>query len=224
MRRCLPTSALGLATPEYAAALEAAFERALEEVRAETDSDHDAVDTFHLQVRTPQRYGPLDEIQPGRRILPLSSLRAIRAAFALGGRRRHAEVIHHALIHRASPELAVAPFALDGWPDDLATFAPTATSAPARSSASPPTSPSTSTSTSTSARIPADRLMASLQRTLAPDRRELLHDLLADTTNPAWDLLDRHRAIDALERYDELRPQQRRELYGAASAAQWCGA
>jgi hypothetical protein len=218
VRRSVPTSALGLARPDYAAALEATFVGALDEVRAAATDAHDAVDTFLLGVQTRQQYGPLDEIPSVRRFLPLSSLRAIRAAFALGGRRRHAELVHHALIQRASRRLAAAPFAGDAWPEDLSTFAdvdvppPPAATEPGAIRAAGPSA------------APATPLMASLHRTLPEDRRAVLDDLLADTTNPAWDLLDRARAIDAVERYGELRPKQRKELYGAASAARWCRA
>ena len=67
----------------------------------------------------------------------------------------------------------------------------------------------------------ATALMARLQRVLPDDRRALLDGLMSDRTNPAWDALDRTVAADALTRYSELNNRQRRELFGAFTAALW---
>jgi hypothetical protein len=56
---------------------------------------------------------------------------------------------------------------------------------------------------------------------VADDRRALLDDLFADPDNPAWEVLDRAVALDALDRYGSLHTQERRELFGAATAVAW---
>lgn len=218
-----PTSSLGLARRELVPLLATAFDDELERARERTADPHDLVDSFLLAVQTRQQYGPLDALQPADRFLPLSSLRAIRAAFALGGRPRHAELVHHALIASADPALAAVPFAGDRWPSDLATHVdgplpdlapirrpPRALPDPGRATERRPGRPSAPTN-----------LMASLHRHLAADRRATLDEHLGNPTNPVWDLLDRQAAIDALGRYEELGPKQRKELYGAATAACW---
>jgi hypothetical protein len=207
MARSLPSSALGLARPELTAALEAAFGTALDEAREAAGArPHDTIDTLLMAYQTRQQYGPLDEIQAARRFLPLYAPRAIRAAFALGGPRRHAELVHHELIRLADPTLAAAPFASGRWSRDLDRF----------TSVAPPPE-----AAGGSAAPAAQPLMATLHQDLAPDRRAVLDDLLADSANPAWDLLDRARTIAAVEDYASLKAKQRKELFGAATAAAW---
>lgn len=216
----IPSSSLGLARPELEERRTAGFDEQLAWVRARTEDPHDLVDSFLLAVQTRQQYGPLDALQPNVRFLPLSSLRAIRAAFALGGRARHAELIHFSIIHAVSPDLAATPFAGDRWPADLAELVDVdlpelaAIGRPQRRTAGRLERPGRKAGAKRS-------LMASLHQHLSPERRATLEEHLGDPTNPVWELLDRSAALEALARYDELGPKQRKELYGAATAACW---
>ncbi|MEZ5182607.1 MAG: hypothetical protein R2702_12150 [Acidimicrobiales bacterium] len=214
--RCLPKSALRLATRATKRALVDAYRTAYEQVRAAAATPHDAVDTFLLLVQTTQQYGPLDELVPHHRLLPFASARATRAAMLVGGPFRHADGVHHALIRRAEPALARFELAQDRWPEALARFAPDATdpTLAARPTTAPAPAPGRATR-------PA--LVASLHRTLDGERRAALEERIADAANPAWELLDREAAVDALGRYDELGTKQRKELFGAATAAEWLG-
>ena len=45
--------------------------------------------------------------------------------------------------------------------------------------------------------------------------------LFADATNPAWDMVRRKGALDALDRYDTLSPTQRQQLLAVGTAVIW---
>lgn len=64
-------------------------------------------------------------------------------------------------------------------------------------------------------------LMQSLYAAPSDERSEFLADVFADTSNPIWSVLDRPTAVDALARWSDLDVVERRELFGAASAAVW---
>lgn len=216
-----PSSSLGLARPELEELLTEGFGAALDDATARTTTLHDAVDTFLLGVQTRQQYGPLDALQPADRIIVLTSLRAIRAAFALGGPARHAEWAHFATIDAVSPTLARTRFAGDGWPAGLGALVDR--DLPELAAPGRPTRGRARTTGPRRAARPASGgpLMASLHQRLTPERRTTLETHLGDPANPVWELLDRPAALDALERYEELGPKQRKELYGAATAACW---
>jgi hypothetical protein len=60
---------------------------------------------------------------------------------------------------------------------------------------------------------------------LAFDRRRRVFDeIVDDVANPAWELIDRAEVIDGLDRFGELKPRARQEIYGALTAALWLGA
>jgi hypothetical protein len=50
---------------------------------------------------------------------------------------------------------------------------------------------------------------------------DLFHELLADTSNPAWELIDAKAVRQAVERFDELSYPAQVEVMGAATAALW---
>ena len=63
--------------------------------------------------------------------------------------------------------------------------------------------------------------MSGLRRSAASSHRDALREVVASTTNPAWDLPDRVQTIDAVERIDTLDPRSRTELFGAITAVMW---
>jgi hypothetical protein len=65
--------------------------------------------------------------------------------------------------------------------------------------------------------------MARLQRTAFDDRKQVFLSILEDRANPAWELIERDAAVTALERFPSLASKERRELYGALTAALWLG-
>lgn len=66
-----------------------------------------------------------------------------------------------------------------------------------------------------------EALMAKLQHTAFDDRKQVSLAVLEDRASPLWEMIDREAAIAALERFPALKPKERRELYGAITAALW---
>jgi hypothetical protein len=194
---------LGLVRPEVATAYE-------EAAHALLLADHpghplDRLESFQIRTRARARYGPLDELDRDHRVAALYSIDAIRAAFSLPPEERHRERVHFELMRRVAPDLVSHPFAGPGWSPHLQ---PQNTS-PEASSAVPAGAPRPGS------------LMAMLRRSAAGDNRDALREIVASRTNPAWDLLDQDRTIDAVERIDVLDPGSRTELFGAVTAALW---
>jgi hypothetical protein len=169
----------------------------------------DRFDSFDLRASQRHLFGALGDLEPDVRITPLTSTRLVQIAYALGGTARISEVIHVELMRRYPDELASYPFAQEKWrrpPPDL-TLDSSVTESPAE--------------------LPhADgkaQLVERLQVSSFGERSAVLRNLMSDTQNPAWDYVDRSGAIAALDRFADLHPWQRVELFGAATAAIWCG-
>lgn len=169
----------------------------------------DLLDSYHFRSRARSRYGPLDELQHERRLLPLYSIDAIRAAFALGGEARQAALLHFEVIRRASDSLAREPFAGPGWPDRLLDALPNGDVYRMQAAGGVPRE--------------APALIARLQQEIADDRMAFLSDVLSEHANPAWELIDRDAVERALARYGELSNAERKELFGSFTAALWLG-
>ena len=60
-------------------------------------------------------------------------------------------------------------------------------------------------------------------RTLALKKQLFEEMLVGDPTNPVFDVIDRERTRDAIERIEQLGIRDRMELWGAATAAIWLG-
>jgi hypothetical protein len=169
----------------------------------------DLLDSYHFRLTARKRYGPLDELQEQQRLLPLYSIHAIRAAFALGGEARQSALIHFEIVRHASESLARQPITGKGWPSRLLDALPNGDDyrpAPGTDDLrkGPP-------------------LFAHLQRTISEDRFSVLRDVLADSDNVAWELLERDKAVRSLAHYGDLNNGQRKELFGAVTAALWLG-
>jgi hypothetical protein len=169
----------------------------------------DRFDSFDLRASQRHLFGALGDLEPDVRITPLTSTRLVQIAYALGGTARISELIHVELMRRYSDELASYPFAQEKWrraPSDLALDAVPVDAVPQEA--------------------PDDgkaQLVERLQVSAFGERSEALRDVLSETQNPAWDYVDRSATISALDRFADLHPWQRIELYGAATAAIWSG-
>jgi hypothetical protein len=165
----------------------------------------DQLGSFYLRNRVRSaRIGPSEEVVARRRALPLSSKRVVGGAFALPAERRQAELVHYAVTRRCCPSLVAEPFAAKGWPAELAAFVDEPVPA-AR------------------AGVGAEPFVARVRRTQLDRRRPVLRAVFEERGNPAWDVIDPAVALDALERYDALNGPERRQLFGAATAALWLG-
>jgi hypothetical protein len=175
----------------------------------------DLVDAFFMRNRVRfSRSGPREELPGQLRVMPLYSIRALRAAFALGGSARQSELLHREITRRCSDQLAGHPFAGPGW---------VRTDKPARTHPGTPRVESRNGVEQPLHGAKPEALMARLQRSAFDDRKQVFRALLEDRTNPAWELIDREAAVTALERFPSLKPGERRELYGAFTAALWLG-
>ena len=67
------------------------------------------------------------------------------------------------------------------------------------------------------------QLVERIQVSSFGERSDVLRHVIGNTQNPAWEYVDRSAAIDAIDRFAEFHPWQRIELFGAATAAIWCG-
>lgn len=158
------------------------------------------------------RFGAREELEGSRRVHPLYSAVAVQAAMAMDPADRCGELLFAEVMRRASPKLVAVGFANSGWgPRARRHLAGEADGVSAPTTAAP-----------VEVEVPsAPPVMAQIAGTASAPRVDLLTEVLADATNPAWGVLDRDRAIDALGRYSELTNRQRHELLGAATMAVW---
>jgi hypothetical protein len=206
---------LGLLEPELAARLR---ERALSElfdVGGATAKPHELYDSFYPRTRMRfSRIGPREEVTKDHRIAPLYSIDAIRAAFSLGGPARRDELLHFEIIRRSSPELARHRFAGPGWNEATAArLSPRSPADELRPQVKGKPEPSTG------ARV--ESLMQRVQGKSSPERTSVFRAVLSDRQSSAWSVLDRAKAIAALDRFETLNATARRELCGAITAVLW---
>lgn len=174
------------------------------------DEPLDLIDIFYLKNRLRRWFGTDQEIDCSNRIFPLYSLVGLRAAFAIGPVRRRNDFIPFEIMRRAAPALAKMPFARGRWAEELIQDLPDAHEyrAPAPRIPPPPSSDR-----------PAHR---EWQADRLERNRDVLEKLLAgDPDHPVFEVIERDAAIAALDRTRELSPNDRIQLYGAATAAVW---
>ena len=192
---------LGLVRPEVASGL---HEQLIDDLTTAWDLV-DPLDLLHAHSCRHRfrfaRLGPRQEPRGDLRLHPLYTPAAVRAAMALPAPARHDEALARRMIEITAPDLVDLAFAGPAW-----VAAPSA-----RPEATGPATPQPKPTS----------LMASVGRTLKPDRAALFASLVEDVDNPAWDDLDRTAVIAALDRYEALSNRERRELYGAATQALW---
>jgi hypothetical protein len=173
----------------------------------------DLFDAYYFRNRVRfSRTGPLEDVAGQLRVMPLYSLRLLRAAFALGGEARQTERLHYEVIRRCSELLTSHRFAGPGWDPRLEACGPSPLGA--KHSPLPRTTPP-------ALNAKAEPLMAGLQRKAFDERKNVLLAALRGPDNRAWDSIDRAAAAAALERFHSLGTAEKRELYGAVTAALW---
>jgi hypothetical protein len=145
----------------------------------------------------------LAELDDEIRLLPLYSIVAIQAAFALGGPARQTHRLHFEIMRKTSEALTSHPFAGQGWAEELL--------------------PDTRTNASVARHPNAEPLVAWRHRQGFREQSEALQEVLSDSSNPAWEFIDREKALTAVVAVDSIGRRSRRELYGAVTAALWLG-
>ena len=187
----------------------------------DTDTAQDVVDDFYIRNRLRRWAGLAQETDAATRLFPLYSLSGIRLAFAIGADNRRAEWVHHELIRRLCEPLVDRPFAGAGWQPGAGTLVPfgerreRAPRPPRRRSIVPPVvkqGPATRT-------VNRDRRA----RFDAIDLDLMRRYLRYDPANPVFEVLDPIGTERALEAFPSLDEGQKRQLYGALTAAIWLG-
>jgi hypothetical protein len=207
---------LGLVKPDVARALrEEALDALLDDPSGRA-TPQDLFDAFYNRNRLRfTRIGPREELGGEFRVVPLGSVNAVSAAFALGGAARQAELLHYEITRRCVPALANREFAGPGWDEQrLAEVGsgsafrkeePTIASGAAQPVAKP------------------ESLIRHVQQVGFDDRKEVLYAAVRDRSNPAFEYIDHGSTLAAFERFASLKPVERRELFGACTAAMWLG-
>jgi hypothetical protein len=169
----------------------------------------DAMGTFMVRNRHRRVRGPMEDLDGDVRIYPLCIAEAVRLAFALGPELRQDEYVHFEIMRNTDPCIATYPFAGPGFVDrfarQLEPYRDTSVSEPADGAPK------------------AEALIATGHRDARPERTQFLVDAFGEGGNPVWELLDRDACVAAISRIDTLTTKQRRQLFGAATAALWCG-
>jgi len=166
----------------------------------------DLLGSFFLRNRVRSaRVGPSEEVVSQLRVFPLGSIGAVRPAYALPSEMRQAALVHFEVTRRSCPRLLEEPFAGPPWPDELSSFAAV------------PVQPAAAVDAG------HEPFLARVRRTQFDRRRHVLRAVFEERDNPAWKVIDPAVAIDALARFAELNGPERRQLFGAATAALWLG-
>lgn len=162
------------------------------------------------------RFGPREELAGDQRTQPLCSRTTLRAAMAMDPADRTAELLFAEVMRQAAAVLVEQPFTDGGWDERAQAYLEETGGGlrlrTDRQAAAPAPG---------GAGSHASSLMASVYAAGSNERTDLLREMFSDTENPAWRVLDRAVALDALDRYSTLTNPERHELFGAATAAVW---
>jgi hypothetical protein len=192
----------------------------------EATSWNDRHDVFLLRTQVRANFGPRSDLLPGRRSMPLSAIGAVRAAYRLGARARLDEKLHREIIRRASPRLVEHRLAKGAWRSARPAPAwarPPARSRPWRRRPSiygrrldrPPTKQPVALSAS----LPASTYKEA--EAGYTDQVTAVRELIADRSNPAWQIIDPDAVSAAADRYAQLSRPAQVEVLGAITAALW---
>ena len=170
------------------------------------------------------RLGPQKECADEDELMPLYSHATIQAAMCLDPLDRQSDILILEVMRRCSPALVHHRFAGGGWDPRaqrrLEGVRPerqvAVTGREISSTASPKAVPGAAPSPPK-----AQSLMQSLYASPSDERTQFLAEVFSNPTNPIWSVLDRPVAVRALARWSDLKQTERRELFGAASAAVW---
>jgi hypothetical protein len=167
----------------------------------------DLFDAYYFRNRLRfTRTGPQEELPREPHVFPLYSIGALRAAFALGGAARQSELLHFEITRRCSGELARHPFVGTGWNPNLHAGETSFVSEPASTPAAK-----------------VESLMQRVQARAYDERKKLFLAIIEDRNNPVWDYVSRDATQVALDRFESLNSIERREVFGAVTAALWLG-
>jgi hypothetical protein len=216
---------VGILRPEALAHYRAETRRLLFEGSLETDSPQDVVDVFYIRNWLRRWFGITQEVDSQGRMFPLYSTTAIRLAFAIGAENRHAERIHYQLIRQAYEPLVHTSFADGSWGAGAAD----PLTAPRRHRA-----PATARAITGAVAGWAKRFKRSTswKRTANSDRRATVEavdvDIMRrflryDPSNPVFEIIDPAATEQALDRFEQLPPREKMQLFGALTAALWLG-
>lgn len=169
----------------------------------------DAVDGFYLSGRLRRWFGTLQGIDRQNRVCPLYSLPALQTAFAIGSEQRRAESLVFEVMRASCEELAQLPFVPRGWPE--AALASTAEPDRFRQEPPPPAPPSTPQTVNQEHQSRALSEQVAAMRTM----------LDGAAGSPVLEVIDQRAVLTALDRFPDLRPQDRRAVHGAVSAVMW---
>jgi hypothetical protein len=186
----------------------------------------DAIDIYYLRVRMRRWWGTMMEIDRENRVLPLFSAPAIAAAFALPEGWRQAQFLPYFLMAAADRRLVTTPFASDVWPTALHELVGDASlTADLVASAENPVSGTGGVDPSTGALRPVKRnlITENLAQRAPRQVEELCSLVIADVSNPLFDVLDREALRQAADAFTELPHQTKQIVFGALGAGLWLG-
>jgi hypothetical protein len=166
----------------------------------------DMLDAFYIRARLRRWFGTGEELGEAFRVVPLYSLRAVQAAFALGPVRRRDELLHFEITRRACDKLARMPFANASWTEGAVQGQPDP------DEYRPPPQKATSAGT---VEWQASRLEV---------HRDVIEAyLLDDPSNPVFEVVNREAVEKVLTGPSVTDSVGLRSLYGALTAAVWLG-
>jgi hypothetical protein len=226
---------LGLVLPEVAEALDRQLAQMVFEDVAGGATPLDLVHRYKMGHSQRQHGGPFQDLDQQPRVAPLYTARLAQLGVALGGAARRDELAHRVLIGRGAPGLAELPFAGSGWPRSKLSEDLSVTGGQpevdeehlgdlvARFVAwrRPDRPPVASLATGGGADPGREALVARFRRRGTDRYRAVLSEAFADRDSAVWEVVDRARALEALDLFDQLPVRARKELFGAATMALW---
>lgn len=202
----------GILTPEGRAHYDAQMEARLLELEPDGGDPQDALDGFYLSGRLRRWFGPQHDCEPPNRVFPLYSMRAIRAAYALGGAARRSEILGFELMRASCDELATMPFSAYSWPEAAIDRLPDA-----ERYRNPPATPKVG-----GLKAPTRTVNRDDQDRNADERVPILRAQLdIGREHPLFDLIDRDALLRALDGFSGLEYRARAGVQSAVSAAMW---
>jgi hypothetical protein len=211
---------LGLVRPEIAAAHRGVLEASVwpgDGVR----SAHLEVHLFYALNRMRfTRLGPRLEVLAERRSYPLYSPVLVAEALSVDPEERESDLLCLEVLRLCAPELIELEFAGSSW-DDRARRAIGHGIGVDRPVAPPVRSEPTPSAPAAPAVPRSESLVQNLFAAQTDERADFVREVLADEDDQIWEVLHRPRTVDAADRWSTLDLVERRELFGAVSAAIW---
>jgi hypothetical protein len=208
----------GIFRPEVRTSYDAQLVAAMEAALPEGGTPQDALDGFYLAGRLRRWFGPQPDTEATNRVFPLYSLRATRAAFALGPHARWSDVLMFELMRATNDELTAMPFANSRWPEAAISHLPDADRYRAAEAAAPANKLKRLRRRPTSSKS----VNQEAQNRALDDKIPVLRAQLdLDASHPLFDLYDRNALVAAVDRFELLDYKQRRGVHGAVNTAMW---